>query len=120
MGDLECSEICKGHTSADPWALREQSLSVTHLTQHQQGAFNTWVLKLGEGGGERKMELRGWVVADVPGTRVSGCVGETVHAQKQPLAHSPQLSSSDRDVFRLTAIYSMACVPQREAWEVGS
>lgn len=34
-----------------------------------------WVLKLGEGGGERKMELRGRVVADVPGTHVSGCVG---------------------------------------------
>lgn len=46
-----------------------------------------WVLKLGEGGGERKMELRGQVVADVPGTHVSGCVGETVRAQKQPLAH---------------------------------
>lgn len=79
-----------------------------------------WVLKLGEGGGERKMELRGWVVADVPGTHVSGCVGETVRVQKQPLAHGPQLSSSDRYVFRLAAIYSMACVPPREAWEAGS
>lgn len=79
-----------------------------------------WVLELGEGGGERKMELRGRVVADVPGTHVSGCVGETVRAQKQPLAHGPQLSSSERDVFRLAAIYSMAYVPPREAWEAGS
>lgn len=56
-------------------------------------------------------------MADAPGTHVNGRVGETACAEKQPRAHEPQFSSSDREVSRLAAIQSMARIAQRGAQE---